>query len=259
MNWIYLGAQEWRDVLFLKYVLEPPDLPNYCDGCNSKFTIDHTINYKRGGFVTAHHNKLQEGVADLAGKAFNPSNVRDDPLIFAGCAVKRPKANRDRTIGLTDWDSVPPQEATEQKGDLLIRDLWQNGTNSVHDMHVVNTYAKTHSGKTPERCLQEAEREKKRMYLEACLQQRRHFPYFVASVDGLLGVEATATLKMIASRLTKKWRQPYSRMCSYVNSRIDITLVQATHRCIRGYRVTAHWISVQRPQWEDIARLNLFR
>ena len=39
------------------------------------------------------------------------------------------------------------------------------------------------------------------MYLEACLQQRRHFSPFVASVDGLMGVEAMATLKRIASRL----------------------------------------------------------
>ena len=30
-------------------------------------------------------------------------------------------------------------EVTEQKGDLLIRDLWQQGTDIVHDMRVVNT------------------------------------------------------------------------------------------------------------------------
>ena len=45
------------------------------------------------------------------------------------------------------------------------------------------------------------------MYLEACLHQRRHFSPFVASVDGLLGVEATATLKRIASCLATKWKQ----------------------------------------------------
>ena len=58
--------------------------------------------------------------------------------------------------------------------------------------------------KDPEKCLQEAERGKKWMYLEACLQQRRHFSHFVASVDGLLGVEATSTLKRLANRLATK-------------------------------------------------------
>ena len=96
------------------------------------------------------------------------------------------------------------------------------------------------------------------MYLEACLQQRRHFPPFVASVDGLLVVEATDTLKRIAIRLATKWWQSYSKTFGYVKSRVSITLVRATHRCLRGSRVPAHQISVQRPQWEDGAGLNLF-
>ena len=126
-------------------------------------------------------------------------------------------------------------------------------------MRVVNTDAKSHMAKSLEKFLQEAERGKKRMYLAACLQQRRHFSHFVASVDGLLGVEATATLKRLASRLAIKWKQPYSKTCGYVKSRIAITMVHATHFCIQGSRVPAHQISVQQPQWEDCAGLNLFR
>ena len=158
----------------------------------------------------------------------------------------------------TDATTAAP-EVTEQKGDLLIWDLWQQGTDSVHDMRVVNTDALSYVRRSPEKCLHEAERGKKKMYLEACLQQRRHFSPFVASVDGLLGVEATATLKSIASRLATKWRQPYSKTCGYVKSRVSITLVRATHRCLRGSRLPAHRINVQRPQWEDGAGLNLFR
>ena len=71
-------------------------------------------------------------------------------------------------------------------------------------MLVVNTDAKSHTAKTTEKCLQEAKRRKMRMYLEDCLQKRRHLSPFFASVNGLLGVEATATLKSLASRLTTK-------------------------------------------------------
>ena len=95
-------------------------------------------------------------------------------------------------------------------------------------MRVVNTDDKYHSGKTPEKYLQEAERGKKRMYQEACLYQRRHFFPFVALVDELLDVEGTATLKRIASHLATKWQKPYSRTCGNVKSRIAITLVRAT-------------------------------
>ena len=68
------------------------------------------------------------------------------------------------------------------------------------------------------------------MYLESCLQQGQHFCPFIASVDGLMGVEMTANLKSIASRLSTKWKQSYSKTCGYVKSSIAITLVRATHR-----------------------------
>ena len=55
-------------------------------------------------------------------------------------------------------------------------------------MRVVNTDIKSHSEKRPENYLQEAERAKKKMYLEACLQQLRDFSPSVASVDRLLSV-----------------------------------------------------------------------
>ena len=78
-------------------------------------------------------------------------------------------------------------EVTEQKVDLVIRDLWQQGTDSVHNMRVVNTDALSYILKKPEKCLREAERGKNKMYLEACLQKHRHFSPFVALVDELLG------------------------------------------------------------------------
>ena len=133
--------------------------------------ISHTLDCKKGGLVTARHNKLCDRVADLAGKAFTPSHVRNAPLIYSGRAVKRTKAASAGSNGNIGHTAAP--EVTEHKGDLLIRDLWQQGTDSVHDMPVVNTDAPTYQKKEPEKCLHEAKRRKKKMYLEACLQQRR--------------------------------------------------------------------------------------
>ena len=123
VNGTELGAQEWRYALFLKYGLEPSDFPNYCDGCNAKFSICHTLDCKRGSLVTLHHNELRDWVTDLARKAFTPSHVLNNPLIFASCVVKRPKAKPSRTTCSTDGNKALTPEATEQKGDLLIRNL----------------------------------------------------------------------------------------------------------------------------------------
>ena len=207
VNGTELGGQEWRDAHFLRYVLEPPDLPKYCDRCQAQFSISHALDCKKGGFVTARHNKLRDRVTYLAGKAFTRSHVCYNPLIYSGRAVKRTKATPAGSNKAKTSEHPVAPEVTEQKGDLLIRDLWQQGTDNVHDMHIVNTGALTYQLKEPEKCLHKAERGKKKIYLEACLQQRRHFSPFVALVDGLLGVEATATLKRIASRLATKWKQ----------------------------------------------------
>ena len=78
-------------------------------------------------------------------------------------------------------------------------------------------------------------------------------------MDELLGVEATETLKMLASCLATKCKQSYSKAFGYIKSTIAITLVRATHRCIQGSRVPVHRICVQRPQREDGAGLKVFR
>ena len=114
--------------------------------------------------VTARHNELRDGVADLASRAFTPTHVRNDPLIYQGCAVTRKKAQPAGPGGSTAPGTSPPGES-EQTGDLLIRDLCKNGTDSIHGMRVVNTDAKSYWGRSPEKCLEEAERGKKKMYL----------------------------------------------------------------------------------------------
>ena len=43
VNGTDLGAQEWRDPLFLQYVINPPDLPYHCDGCSAAFNIYHAL------------------------------------------------------------------------------------------------------------------------------------------------------------------------------------------------------------------------
>ena len=90
------------------------------------------------------------------------------------------------------------------KGGLLIRYIWKQGTDSIHDIHVVNIDAVSYQTQTPDKCLETADKEKKNKYLDACLKHRRHSTPFVSLVDGLLRVESEATLKCISIRLATK-------------------------------------------------------
>ena len=97
-----LGAQEWRDSLFLRYGINPPDLPSHYNGCGAGLSIYHYLDCNKCGLITECHNELCYGVSDLAGKAFTPAHMRDDPKIFTGCAVQggegdpKAKARRHR-------------------------------------------------------------------------------------------------------------------------------------------------------------------
>ena len=100
-------------------------------------------------------------------------------------------------------ESLPPEEG-EKKGDLLIRDLWTQGKESIHNMRDVNTDVISYQSKNPERFLDYDQRENKNKYINVCLKERLHFNTFVASVDVILMVEAEATLKRITRRLAQK-------------------------------------------------------
>ena len=108
VNGVELCAQEWWYDLFLRYGLDSPDLPHYCDSCNATFSICHVLYYKQDGLVVAHHNELHDGVADLSGKFYAPTRVRDDTLISAGCAVKRQKSNPARSKSTKATSAMPP-------------------------------------------------------------------------------------------------------------------------------------------------------
>ena len=119
--------------------------------------------------------------------------------------------------------------------------------------------AKSCRSRDPDKVLETQEREKKRKYLDACIQQRRHFSPFVVSTDGLMGKEAKLIMSTLAAKLAEKWEKPYSEVCSYVNARMSIAIVRATHRCLRDSRIPSGRISSKLPHWEDKAGLGLFR
>ena len=46
---------------------------------------------------------------------------------------------------------------------------WNQGTDSIHDICVMNTDAASYQSKTPKKCMETTESEKKKKYINACL------------------------------------------------------------------------------------------
>ena len=67
----------------------------------------------------------------------------------------------------------------------------------MFDIRIVNLDAGSYLRMTPEKALKKAEKEKKDLYLQACLERRRNFTTMVYSADGIPGAEALAAQKRL--------------------------------------------------------------
>ena len=156
-----------------------------------------------------HYNEIKDELIDIAARAFIPSAVRDEPAIHP-CRVAENEA---------------VQTDNQDRGDILIRGLWEKGTDCIIDVRVTDTNAPSAINKDPHTVLETHEREKKRKYLKACQDQRRHFTPFVVSCDGLMGKEADALLRNLAERFGKKTGKSYSETCGFLRACLSIAIV----------------------------------
>ena len=185
--------------------------------CNKPFSVDHAMSCKVGGLINARHDEIAHTFGSLYIEATTPSSVSREPMIFPPPSTPTtPQPSADSNPGAPPPPPVVSQRP-QDRGDLLLRGVYSPSTDCIIDVTIVDLNAKSYNTKLPEKVLRAKESEKKRHYLKACQQQRRHFAPFVASTDGILGKEAHALLKTISRKLAPdKWQRPQSSVMSYI-------------------------------------------
>jgi hypothetical protein len=185
-----------------------------------------------------------------------PSAMQAEPLISKGST-----ADEDKTpVAKPPIQCIPHPSSCKGDGDcgdLLLHGFFAHGTDTIVDVCITDTDAKSHHLKDPHKVLAVQECEKKCNYLDVCLAQHQHFTPFVISTDGLIGRKAKELLKRHALGLTDKWEQPHSVVRGFVKAHMSIVIVCITHLCLRGSHLSASKMS-PRFQWEDSAGLGLF-
>ena len=114
---------------------------------------------------------------------------------------------RSADVKETEGISTP----TEERGDLLIRNIWKQQTDCILDVRITNLdTAPSNIHRNQEAVLRSHEREKKTKYL-----QRRHVSPFVVSTDGVLENEANV--------VPQPWRKPFQwiRKVLFRNFKLD--------------------------------------
>ena len=238
-----LSSLEFRDALHLRYGLTPTNLPTHCDGCQTPFTIGHALTCKKGGLVTLRHNELRDELKAIATTIFPPSAIRVEPFIHPAQphtnALPPPTLpNHSSTSSLTP-NSPPPTfiaPPNDMRGDLSIRGLKDRARDCIIDVSISDLDSQVYKSKTATAVLRSREKDKNRKYSSTCNYYRRDFIPFIASADGLLGLEATELLQLLSAKLAEKWNRPYPPVRGYINARISFALIRASHLCIRGSR-----------------------
>ena len=78
-----LNKQEFWDNIRLRYGWRIPGLPATC-ACGDKFTIQHAMSCKKGGFVNLHHNEARDITAHLLNEVCKHVSVEPTLLKMNG-------------------------------------------------------------------------------------------------------------------------------------------------------------------------------
>ena len=81
LNGTDLSWEEFQDNLRLRYVLMPQVIPETCDSCGKKFSIEHALSFPKGGIVLARHDDASKEWGALGARSLVPSAITYEPKI----------------------------------------------------------------------------------------------------------------------------------------------------------------------------------
>ncbi len=123
-------------------------VPTYSGGRRNKWnTMMHAmyvINKSTAACPVPQWNSRQ-ATSRFRRKAFCASAIRSEPKMHLCCDNEEKKANQSKNEPLVK-ENFCKQKGGGDRGDLLIRNLWSNGTNCIIDVRCTDTDSKSYKG-----------------------------------------------------------------------------------------------------------------
>ncbi len=216
---LHKGA--FHDALALRYGWPPTNTPTNCD-CGKAFTVEHALSCPKGGFPILRHNEIRDLTATLLSEVCN--DVRVEPELQRITEEQLAYATSNTQDGA--------------RLDISANGVWGGRFEKTYfDVRVFNPHAPSNKHNSLKASYIKHEREKKRSY-EQRIREIEHssFTPLVLSATGGLGREATIFYKRLASLLSHKWNNPYSKTFSWLRCRLTFSLLRSSILAIRGAR-----------------------
>ena len=215
-----VNKQSFWDLIRIRYGWELSRLPETCE-CGRKFTKEHALSCKKGGFVSLRHNQVRNITAILL------KEVCHDVCIEPRLQKLTGESLNERVANTTD----------EARLDISARGFWTTGQLAFLDVRVFNPIAKRYVDQELSRTYVMNEKEKKKMYNERVMQiEHGSFTPLVMSATGGMGRECHKFYARLSELIADKRKQSYSFVASWVRRKICFALINSVCICIRGSR-----------------------
>jgi hypothetical protein len=216
-----LTKNEFRDQVNMRYRWPLPDLPTTC-ACGSHFSIDHSQICHLGGFINMRHDELRNLLADSVSQVLK--DVEIEPILqpLTGELLLQKTAIR----------------TNDARSDIRARGFWTEQQNAFFDIRVFYPHAVSYLSKDLGNLYKTIEQEKKRQYNDR-INQVEHgtFTPLVFSSTGGMGIEASLFIKKLATMISSKRSDQYSRTLNLLRCRITFSLIRAANICLRGSKI----------------------
>ena len=219
----HLHKGAFRDALCLRYGWDPPHLPDSCT-CEALFSIDHALNCPCGGFPSLHHNELRDITASLMREVCK--NVTIEPVL-------QPLSG----------ETLHPRSAIREndaRSDVRAEGFWSCRQQQAYfDIKVFNPTASTYRNKSLRACHHSLEAGKRRDYLDRIINvEHGSFSPLIFSTSGGMGPTASVVYRRLASLLSLKRDEHYSKTMLFIRCQLGFALLRSSIRCLRGSRST---------------------
>ena len=208
---VHKGA--FRDALCLRYGWDPPALS----------TINHAFNCHCGGFPSLKHNKIRDITASLMKEV-------------------SPQVCVEPTLQPLSGEMLQPQSANTEdnaRSDVRAEGFWSRQQHAYFDIKVFNPNSSLYRKKQLLFLYRTHECQKRREYEDVSTNvEHGSFSPLVFSSSGGMGPTASVVYCHLASLISSKHNNPYSRTILFICSKISFVLLRSSLHCLRGSRST---------------------
>ena len=214
-----LNKREFKDAIHLRYDWEVTGTPTVCV-CGERFSVDHAMICKRGGFIIQRHNELRDLEADLLDLVCN--DVETEPVLQE---ITGETLNSGANL------------ACDARLDIHARGFWERQKSTFFDIRVCHPNADSYKDRTPEQVYRLHENEKKRMYERRVLEVgQASFTPLVFTTTGGMGRECLRYHSRLAELISVEKGEDYAKTLTWIRGKVSFSILRSALLCLRGSR-----------------------